>query len=60
MPDPEPLPKCHDLVWEVDQTDAPVPYCLVADGVFPLSINCMKPYPQKNLTDRKRILNYRW
>ena len=57
--DPEPLPKSPDPVWQFDQPDVPIPFFFVADEAFPLSINCMKPYPQKNLTDRKRVFNYR-
>ena len=59
FPEPEPLPKSDDPAWEFDQSDEPVPYLFVADDAFPLSENCMKPYPQSNLTDRKRIFNYR-
>ena len=59
FPNPEPLPKSADPVWEFDQSDQPVPYLFVADDAFPLSENCMKPYPQSSLSDRKRIFNYR-
>ena len=59
MPNPEPLPKMSRSGMGFDQIDAPVPDCLVADDVFRLSINCMTPYPQMKLTDRKRIFNCR-
>ena len=59
LPDPEPLPKSPDPVWQFDQPDVPIPFFFVADEAFPLSINCMKPYLQKNLPDRKIIFNYR-
>ena len=58
LPDPEPLPSSDEPAWIHDKND-PIPYVFVADDAFPLGKNCMKPYPQTNLTDRKRIFNYR-
>ena len=58
LPDPAPLPASSDPLWMHDENN-PVPYVFVADDAFPLGQNCMKPYPQSNLTDRKRIFNYR-
>ena len=34
-------------------------YHIVADDAFPLSLNILKPYPQRNLDRPKRIFNYR-
>ena len=34
-------------------------YHIVADGAFPLSLNILKPYPQRNLDRPKRVFNYR-
>ena len=31
----------------------------VTDDAFPLGKHCMKPFPQSNLSDRKRFFNYR-
>ena len=32
---------------------------VVGDDAFPMSVNLMKPYPQRNLEPQKRIFNYR-
>ncbi|GBO32017.1 hypothetical protein AVEN_264592-1, partial [Araneus ventricosus] len=40
-------------------TTTKVPYVIVADDAFPLSINLMKPYPGRGLNDEERIFNYR-
>ena len=31
----------------------------VADDAFPLTKHCMKPYGRKNLSDEKRVFDYR-
>ena len=36
-----------------------MPLVFVADDAFTLTRNCMKPYPQKGLTDSRQIYNYR-
>ena len=36
-----------------------LPYALVADEIFPLKPWLMKPYPVRNLTEEKRVYNYR-
>ena len=59
LPDPEPLPQSSDPVYLHDQSTTPIPFMFVADDAFPLGVHCMKPFPQTNLTDRKRIFNYR-
>lgn len=40
-------------------TDRPMPFFFIGDGAFPLSRHIMKPFGQRNLTDEKRIFNYR-
>lgn len=35
------------------------PYCFVADKAFSLTNNIMKPYPRRQLTNERRIYNYR-
>lgn len=49
IPDPKPLPE--------ESTN--FPHFFVADQAFPLTPNIMKPYPQRNLTNKKRIFNAR-
>lgn len=36
-----------------------MPYVMVDDDAFPLHENLMKPYPERGLTQHKRIFNYR-
>ncbi|KAF0755153.1 protein ANTAGONIST OF LIKE HETEROCHROMATIN PROTEIN 1-like, partial [Aphis craccivora] len=48
-PEPDYLPGISDKF----------PYVFVADDAFPLSNNLMKPYPHRNLSQEKRIFNYR-
>ncbi|GBO46771.1 hypothetical protein AVEN_12477-1 [Araneus ventricosus] len=40
-------------------TTTKVPYVIVADDAFPLSLNLMKPYPGRGLNDEEMIFNYR-
>lgn len=51
IPPPHPLPK--------EPHKPAFPYYLVGDAAFPLSKNLLKPYPSRNLTNPKRIFNYR-
>ena len=37
----------------------PVPFVIVADDAFPLQRHLMKPFPARDLTQNKRIFNYR-
>ncbi|GBM14461.1 hypothetical protein AVEN_246616-1 [Araneus ventricosus] len=40
-------------------TTTKVPHVIVADDAFPLSLNLMKPYPERRLDDEEMIFNYR-
>lgn len=51
LPDPKPL------INEVGSDD--IPYVFVADEAFAICPNVMRPYPSKNLTNAKKIFNYR-
>ena len=61
LPPPRPLPKSDDPTWLSldDEDEVEVPFVFVADSAFPLTKYCMKPYPEKNIDDRKGIFNYR-
>ncbi|GFS11557.1 protein ANTAGONIST OF LIKE HETEROCHROMATIN PROTEIN 1 [Elysia marginata] len=49
LPDPAKIPN----------TDIEAPYVFVGDEAFPLIPNLMRPFPQRDLSDEKRIFNYR-
>lgn len=59
IPEPALLPQSQDDVWNSSSCSEPVPYYFVGDDAFPLEVNIMKPYPQRNLSEEKRIFNYR-
>jgi hypothetical protein len=61
LPPPRPLPKSDDPQWlYLEQEDeVKVPFVFVADSAFPLTQHGLKPYPDKNIDDRKSIFNYR-
>lgn len=42
-----------------DDSGNEFPYYFVADNAFPLRRNLMRPYPEKKITNKKRIFNYR-
>eukprot|EP00112_Aurelia_sp_Birch-Aquarium-sp1_P012758 Seg2686.12 transcript_id=Seg2686.12/GoldUCD/mRNA.D3Y31 product="putative nuclease HARBI1" protein_id=Seg2686.12/GoldUCD/D3Y31 len=58
LPPPRPLPRSNNPSWEPYENEEEVPFVFVADNAFPLTKNCMKPYPEKGLTDQRRIFNY--
>lgn len=49
------LPKAQKLA----HSDKVLPYVFVGDDAFPLGEHLMKPFPQSNLGNEKRIFNYR-
>lgn len=51
LPEPAPLPG--------DDENTTFPYYFVGDEAFPLTNHIMKPYPRRQLTNNKRIFNYR-
>ncbi|XP_068085542.1 putative nuclease HARBI1 [Anabrus simplex] len=52
IPDPKRLPKDDDHC-------SPFPYFFVGDEAFPLQKHIMRPYPRRELTNERRIFNYR-
>lgn len=42
-----------------DESENVFPYYFVSDNAFPLRCNVMRPYPERNITDKKKIFNYR-
>ena len=58
LPDSALFSTSTDPNWLHEQND-PLPYAFVADDAFPLGNHCMKPYRQTNLSNRKRLFNYR-
>jgi len=44
---------------KIPQTYTELPMVIVADEAFPLKTYMMRPYPGKDLTNEKRIYNYR-
>lgn len=51
LPQPSPLPR--------DENAQNFPYFFCGDEAFPLTTYILRPYPQRTLTDRRRIFNYR-
>nr|CAH7734480.1 unnamed protein product [Callosobruchus chinensis] len=49
FPEPELLPGLRERL----------PYVIVADEAFPLSMHLMKPYPHRGLNTEERVFNYR-
>ena len=62
IPPPSPVNNLSDLndsfLLESNH-EANIPYVIVPDDAFPLTTYSMKPYSQKNLSDSRRIFNYR-
>ena len=62
LPPPRPLSKSQDPKWEPlseKEEETNVPFVFVGNNAFPLLPNCLKPYSDKGLDDRKGIFNYR-
>ena len=58
IPNPAPFPRTGNPIW--DEDDYPdIPYNIVGDDAFQLSIFLMKPYSKKYLDDESRVFNYR-
>lgn len=43
----------------LQETENELPYVFVGDEAFPLLTHLMRPFPRRDLTDDKRIFNYR-
>ena len=58
LPSPKPLSNIdpNDIFWHKETSTS---FLFVAGDAFPLSQNIIKPYPQRNLKDKKRIFCYR-
>jgi len=50
LPEPNPLPNTNNN---------PQPYVFIGDEAFALHTNLLRPYPGRNLTDIRRVFNYR-
>lgn len=59
LPEPSLLPQSLDQSFEEVESTEPVPYFIAGDDAFPLEQNIMKPYSQRNLSEERRIFNYR-
>ena len=59
LPQPRLLPQSADRSFDGSYSDEPVAYYFAGDDAFPLEVNIMKPYSQRNLSEEKRIFNYR-
>lgn len=55
LPPPKPLASIdeNDILWNENLTTTS--FLFVVDDAFPLSENIIKPHPQRNLDDKKRI-----
>ena len=58
-PDPKRLPVTNDPFWVTAGEPKKISMVFVADDAFPLTKHCMKPYGRKNLSDEKRVFDYR-
>lgn len=58
LPQAKPLPQNPDPVFE-DTSDIDIDYFFVCDDAFPLGLHLMKPYSKRQLSEERRIFNYR-
>lgn len=42
-----------------DENEQKFPYYFVADNAFPIRRNVMRPFPERNISNKNRIFNYR-
>jgi hypothetical protein len=59
LPKPTELPQSSDAAFDSSYFKQPVPYFFAGDDAFSLESFMMKPYGQRNLSEEKRIFNYR-
>ena len=62
IPPPSPVNALSDLNDSFlleSNNEANIPYVIIADDAFLLTTYSMKPYSQKNLSESRRIFNYR-
>ena len=62
LPDSRQLPdlsSLNDSILVESKQESEVPYIVVANDAFPLTMYCMKPYSSQELSDSKRIFGYR-
>lgn len=59
MPEPAELPQSSDAAYDNEYFKQPMPYFFAGDDAFAIESFMMKPYGQKNLSEEKRIFNYR-
>ena len=57
IPPPRSLTQSNDPIFEA--SDTAIDHFFVCDDAFPLGKHLMKPYPSKNLSEERRIFNYR-
>lgn len=59
VPEPQPLPPINEDASNTSQTRPKVPFIIVGDEAFALSVHVMRPYARRDLSYKKRIYNYR-
>lgn len=59
VPEPQPLPPINEDASNTSQTRPKVPFIIVEDEVFALSVHVMRPYARRDLSYKKKMYNYR-